>query len=71
VSFVRVESGVDPVAHRDARFRMGLTQHQLARLINAAGGERISRWDRGEEALNDGGSLRGGVDSSSLTLAEG
>ena len=26
VSFVRVESGVDPVALRDARLRMGLTQ---------------------------------------------
>jgi len=44
---VRVESGVDPVALRDARFRMGLTQHELARLINVTGGERISRWDRG------------------------
>ena len=30
MSFVRVESGVDPVALRDARLRMGLTQHELA-----------------------------------------
>jgi transcriptional regulator with XRE-family HTH domain len=47
VSFVRVESGVDPVALRAARLRMGLTQHELARLINVAGGERISRWELG------------------------
>ena len=47
VSFVRVESGVDPVALRDARLRMGLTQHELARLIDVAGGERISRWELG------------------------
>jgi transcriptional regulator with XRE-family HTH domain len=47
VSFVRVESSVDPVALRDARLRMGLTQHELARLIDVAGGERISRWELG------------------------
>ena len=47
VSFVRVESGVDPLALRDARLRMGLTQHELARLIDVAGGERISRWELG------------------------
>jgi transcriptional regulator with XRE-family HTH domain len=47
VSFVRVESGVDPVALRDARLRMGLTQHELARVIDVAGGERISRWELG------------------------
>ena len=47
VSFVRVESGVDPMALRDARLRMGLTQHELARLIDVAGGERISRWELG------------------------
>jgi transcriptional regulator with XRE-family HTH domain len=50
VSFVRVESGVDPVALRKARFRMGLTQHELARLIDVAGGERISRWELGSSA---------------------
>jgi transcriptional regulator with XRE-family HTH domain len=44
---VRVESGVDTVALREARVRMGLTQHELARLINVAGGERISRWELG------------------------
>jgi transcriptional regulator with XRE-family HTH domain len=47
VSFVRVESVVDPAALRDARVRMGLTQHELARLIGVAGGERISRWELG------------------------
>jgi transcriptional regulator with XRE-family HTH domain len=47
---VRVESGVDPVALRDARLRMGLTQHELARLIDVAGGERISRWELGSSA---------------------
>jgi len=50
VSFVRVESGVDPLALRDARLRLGLTQHELARLIDVAGGERISRWGLGSSA---------------------
>ena len=50
MSFVRAESGVDPVALRDARLRMGLTQHELARLIDVAGGERISRWELGSSA---------------------
>ena len=50
VSFVRVESVVDPAALRDARLRMGLTQHELARLIGVAGGERISRWELGSSA---------------------
>jgi transcriptional regulator with XRE-family HTH domain len=47
---VRVESRVDPLALRDARLRMGLTQHELARLIDVAGGERISRWELGSSA---------------------
>jgi transcriptional regulator with XRE-family HTH domain len=47
---VRVESSVDPGALRDARLRMGLTQHELARLIDVAGGERISRWELGSSA---------------------
>jgi transcriptional regulator with XRE-family HTH domain len=38
---------VDPRALRAARERAGLTQHQLARLIGVAGGERVSRWERG------------------------
>lgn len=38
---------VDPKALRAARERAGLTQHQLARLISVAGGERVSRWERG------------------------
>jgi transcriptional regulator with XRE-family HTH domain len=50
VSFVRVESVVDPVALRGARLHMGLTQHELARLIDVAGGERISRWELGSSA---------------------
>jgi transcriptional regulator with XRE-family HTH domain len=45
-----MESGVDPVALRDARLRVGLTQHELARLIDVAGGERISRWELGSSA---------------------
>ena len=47
---MRVESGIDPVALRDARIRMGLTQHELARIIDVAGGERISRWELGSSA---------------------
>jgi transcriptional regulator with XRE-family HTH domain len=45
-----MEYGVDAVALRDARLRMGLTQHELARLIDVAGGERISRWELGRSA---------------------
>lgn len=40
-------SGIDPNALRAARERAGLTQHQLARLVGAAGGERVSRWELG------------------------
>jgi len=40
-------SGVDPSALRAAREKAGLTQHELARLIGAAGGERVSRWELG------------------------
>jgi transcriptional regulator with XRE-family HTH domain len=29
---------------------MGLTQHELARLVDVAGGERISRWELGSSA---------------------
>ena len=50
MSIVGVDAGVDPVALRDARIRMGLTQHELARLIDVAGGERISRWELGSSA---------------------
>jgi transcriptional regulator with XRE-family HTH domain len=37
----------DPRAFRDARLAAGLTQHQLARLLGVAGGERVSRWELG------------------------
>ena len=40
-------SGIDPIALRTARESAGLTQHELARLVGAAGGERISRWELG------------------------
>ena len=40
-------SGVDPPALRAARERADLTQHELARLVGAACGERISRWELG------------------------
>jgi transcriptional regulator with XRE-family HTH domain len=42
-----MRSDVDPTALRAARERLGLTQHQLARLVGVAGGERISRWELG------------------------
>lgn len=41
---------VDPRAIRLARERSGLTQHELARLVGVAGGERVSRWERGASA---------------------
>ena len=40
-------SGLDPSQLRAAREKAGLTQHELARLVGAAGGERISRWELG------------------------
>jgi len=40
-------SHVDSQALRAARGRAGLTQHQLAHLVGVAGGERVSRWERG------------------------
>lgn len=43
----RPDPYVDPVALRRARTAKGLTQHELARLIGIAGGERISRWELG------------------------
>src|SRR3954453_13088404 len=38
---------VDPSVLRAARERAGLTQHELARLIGVAGGERVACWERG------------------------
>lgn len=37
----------DGEALREARLKQGLTQHELARLVDVAGGERISRWELG------------------------
>lgn len=34
----------------EARTRAGLTQHQLARLVNVAGGERVAAWEAGRAA---------------------
>ena len=42
-----MDSGIDPSVLRAAREKAGLTQHELARLVGAAGGERISRWELG------------------------
>lgn len=44
---MRDEPRLDPAALRAARLRAGLTQHELARLIGVAGGERVSRWELG------------------------
>ena len=41
------EPQLDSAALRTARLRAGLTQHELARLIGVAGGERVSRWELG------------------------
>jgi transcriptional regulator with XRE-family HTH domain len=41
------EPRLDPAALRTARLAAGLTQHELARLIGVAGGERVSRWELG------------------------
>ena len=42
-----VEPAVDPEALRRAREAAGLTQHELARRVGIAGGERVSQWERG------------------------
>lgn len=47
---MRPDPVVDPRALRAARLAAGLTQHQLARVIGVAGGERISRWELGTSA---------------------
>jgi transcriptional regulator with XRE-family HTH domain len=39
---------VDGAAIRRARTARGLTQHQLARILDVAGGERISLWELGQ-----------------------
>jgi transcriptional regulator with XRE-family HTH domain len=36
-----------PQALRTARLAAALTQHELARLVGVAGGERVSRWELG------------------------
>ena len=41
------ELRLDSQALRRARVAAGLTQHQLARLVGVAGGERVSRWELG------------------------
>ena len=38
---------VDGQLLRAAREKAGLTQHELARLVGVAGGERVSRWELG------------------------
>lgn len=43
----RPDPHFDPEALRRARNGKGLTQHELARLIGMAGGERVSRWELG------------------------
>jgi len=42
-----VPTRVDGEALRRARSVRGLTQGQLARLVDVAGGERVSEWERG------------------------
>lgn len=39
--------GLRPGALRAARLAAGLTQHELARRIEVAGGERVASWERG------------------------
>lgn len=39
---------LDPGALRAARLQIGLTQHELAREVGVAGGERVSLWELGK-----------------------
>ncbi len=41
------EPRLNPASLRAARVRAGLTQHEFARLVGVAGGERVSRWELG------------------------
>jgi len=50
VSTMHRDTSVDADALRAARVKAGLTQHELARLVGVAGGERVSRWERGSSA---------------------
>lgn len=43
---VAVRTRVSGAAVRRARSRRGLTQHQLARIVEIAGGDRVSGWER-------------------------
>lgn len=43
-----------PERLRRAREVAGLTQHQLARVIDVAGGERVSRWELGSSVPHPG-----------------
>ena len=43
-----VRTRVDRAAIRRARTARNLTQHQLARILDVAGGERISVWELGD-----------------------
>lgn len=47
IRFRSVTASVDPSALRAARQRAGLTQHQVAREVDVAGGEAVARWERG------------------------
>ncbi len=42
-----MRSDVDGAAVLRARAARGLSQHQLARIVDVAGGERVSGWERG------------------------
>jgi len=42
-----VQTRVDAGALHQARTARGLTQSQLARILDVAGGERVSEWERG------------------------
>jgi len=45
-----VQTRVDGHALQRARSARGLTQGQLARVIDVSGGERVSEWERGVKA---------------------
>lgn len=62
----------DPAALRSARLAAGLTQADLARRLDMAGGERVSQWERGVTTPHSPALLRAiaralGVEVTSLT----
>jgi transcriptional regulator with XRE-family HTH domain len=65
----------DPRVFRNARLAAGMTQHELARQLGVAGGERVSRWELGRSTPRSETLMRAadvlGVDPAELVGGRG